>query len=296
MYARHLPILALGCVMVACGGQTPPSQLEEARASYERAVNGQAAQYAPDHLHVAQETLKKAEKEFDQDGVTSQLKSLAYVADREARFAEAKGEIAATNQRIEGMTRTMTDLRQQAIAQAANKARNTQEQLESERADLTAELEGEREARKQAQDQADKALEKLAETNKLKFQKDERGSVLTLSGSVLFSFNESDLLPQARQRLQEVARALKQYDERTFIIEGHTDSVGSDSYNMTLSRARAQSVANFLEMQGIPSAQLKVRAMGESAPVEPNTSPANRANNRRVEIIVTPRQGGLTMQ
>ena len=111
---------------------------------------------------------------------------------------------------------------------------------------------------------------------------------LTAPEAITFDFNSSTLKPQFRASLDTVAQTLSQYD-RTFVdVYGHTDSVGSDAYNQTLSERRAGTVADYLSTKGVTRARLGVRGFGESQPVASNDSDAGRAQNRRVEIKLVP--------
>src|SRR5690606_39012285 len=103
---------------------------------------------------------------------------------------------------------------------------------------------------------------------------------------VLFESAQTDLLPTARSRLDEVARVLRQHPGRSIVVEGHTDSQGSDAYNLELSQARAATVRAFLVNRGIPAENIRAVGRGETEPVADNRTPEGRANNRRVEIIV----------
>lgn len=116
-----------------------------------------------------------------------------------------------------------------------------------------------------------------------------RGLVITLSGSVLFASNKSDLLPSAQNRLTQVAEALVGARERTVTVEGYTDSIGSDASKKDLSLRRADTVRNFLVARGLPADRTKAEGMGKDRPIADNMSAEGRANNRRVEIIVSPK-------
>ena len=121
--------------------------------------------------------------------------------------------------------------------------------------------------------------------------------VITLSGSVLFATNKSELLPAAQTKLQEVARALTQQDKDSkILIEGHTDSQGADDMNMALSQRRAESVKNYLVSQGMAADRITAVGVGKQRPIADNASPEGRANNRRVEIIVQPTPGPSSTQ
>jgi OOP family OmpA-OmpF porin len=104
---------------------------------------------------------------------------------------------------------------------------------------------------------------------------------------VNFAFDRADLLPAAKEILdREVVGELKEDPALTVRVEGHTDAVGSDTYNQTLSEKRANAVRDQLIKQGISSSRIEARGYGESQPVADNESAIGRAKNRRVEIKV----------
>lgn len=109
---------------------------------------------------------------------------------------------------------------------------------------------------------------------------------LTMPSSITFGFDSATLTPQARSALDSVAKVLNQYPESTISITGHTDDIGSDSYNQKLSEERALSVSNYLSQHNVSYARLTTKGMGESMPKFPNTDEANRAQNRRVELAI----------
>jgi OOP family OmpA-OmpF porin len=103
---------------------------------------------------------------------------------------------------------------------------------------------------------------------------------------VNFELNSATLTADAIESLADVLTALRGEPSLRAEIAGHTDSTGSDSYNLDLSRQRAESVVNFLVAQGINRSRLDARGYGETRPQADNSSPAGRAMNRRVEFIV----------
>jgi outer membrane protein OmpA-like peptidoglycan-associated protein len=134
-------------------------------------------------------------------------------------------------------------------------------------------------ASEQRAKEANDALAKLAA------KEDARGLVITLSGSVLFRTNDATLLPAAQTRLDQVAEALVA-KQQNVVIEGYTDSRGSQSTNMELSQRRAESVRAYLVSRGFPAEKISARGMGPDKPIAENGTAEGRANNRRVEIVI----------
>jgi outer membrane protein OmpA-like peptidoglycan-associated protein len=114
--------------------------------------------------------------------------------------------------------------------------------------------------------------------------------ILNMPSSVTFDVDASDLKTAARQALNDVNAVLRSYPETRINVAGYTDSTGSNSYNQTLSERRAQSVATYLEQGGVDGGRINAVGYGESNPVASNDSEAGRAQNRRVEITLTPTQ------
>lgn len=107
---------------------------------------------------------------------------------------------------------------------------------------------------------------------------------VTLSSEVTFAFDSAELRPQAEVTLDEVARRLNEHTEVNVRIDGHTDSVGSNAYNLQLSQERADSVRNYLMSQGVSGNRMVATGYGEERPVATNDTDEGRAMNRRVEI------------
>jgi outer membrane protein OmpA-like peptidoglycan-associated protein len=114
----------------------------------------------------------------------------------------------------------------------------------------------------------------------------DRGLVLTL-GDVLFETGRSGLKMGATGNLNRLVAFLNEYPDRTALIEGYTDSVGSEDYNQGLSERRADSVKSYLVGEGIGTTRLSASGKGERDPVASNDSAAGRQQNRRVEVIIS---------
>ena len=109
----------------------------------------------------------------------------------------------------------------------------------------------------------------------------------TVKALILFEFDSAAILSESYPLLEEFAKALQEdLQNATLIIAGHTDNIGTDVYNLTLSRRRAEAVKSFLvSRHHIDEARLRVQAYGESQPIDSNSTRETRALNRRVEFI-----------
>ncbi|MEO8910020.1 MAG: OmpA family protein [Gemmatimonadaceae bacterium] len=112
------------------------------------------------------------------------------------------------------------------------------------------------------------------------------GIAVTFASGILFPFNSTEILPDGRTNLQQLASSLEKYPNSDILIVGHTDSVGTDAYNLDLSQRRALAAKNYLETLSVPSTRLQATGKGESEPIQPNDTDAGRAQNRRVEIAI----------
>lgn len=166
--------------------------------------------------------------------------------------------------------------------------------LEDQRARLSAQRDSERlDSRTREADRAnnevtlaradsDELRRQIAELNA---KETERGLVVTL-GDMLFETGKSQLKGDAFHNLEKLSGFLKSYPDRTLQIEGHTDNVGSEESNFSLSQRRAESVRTYLLGQGINASRLSAYGKGENSPVASNDSISGRSLNRRVEVII----------
>ena len=114
----------------------------------------------------------------------------------------------------------------------------------------------------------------------------ERGTLVTF-GDVLFDLDKAELKPAGMRGIQKLAEFLNENPERKVVVEGYTDSTGSDSYNQQLSERRAQSVRRALTHAGVDPQRIQAVGYGEQYPVASNDSPSSRAMNRRVEVTIS---------
>ncbi|SHE72222.1 Outer membrane protein OmpA [Modicisalibacter ilicicola DSM 19980] len=112
--------------------------------------------------------------------------------------------------------------------------------------------------------------------------------VLNMPSSVTFGFDSSELTPAARQALNDASAVMREYPETRITVAGHTDSSGSEQYNQRLSERRAEAVGNYLMQGGVARQRLDIVGYGENQPVASNANEQGRAQNRRVEITLTP--------
>ena len=266
--------------LAGCAATAPPSELIFAREAFVRASTGQAQQLVPAEVHKAKVALDLAEKSFKDEPKSFLTRDLAYIADRKARLAEALAVTAAGNVATAAANKSLAATQAEIAKTAQTDLAASEEANKVKSQQLTAE----QNARLEAEQRALAAQAELAKIAALK--EEARGLVLTLSGSILFASSKSELLPAARERLDQVATALLAMKDRKLTVEGHTDSQGSNDFNLGLSQRRAEAVRSYIISRGYSEKLIQASGIGEVRPVADNSNTEGRANNRRVEIII----------
>jgi outer membrane protein OmpA-like peptidoglycan-associated protein len=224
----------------------------------------------------------------------AQQKLIASAARDQASTAIAQGE----QQRL--MADAARDQAAQAQAQGAEQrqeadaARDQAAQAQAQGAEQRQEADAARAAAATAADAAalaaagaaSQASELQRQIDLLHARPTDRGLVLTL-GDVLFVSGHSELRAGSSEHLNRLVSFLNRYPERSAVIEGYTDSVGTQEYNQGLSERRAESVRSYLIAQGVDSSRLAASGRGESNPVADNASSDGRQQNRRVEVVIS---------
>ncbi len=189
----------------------------------------------------------------------------------------AKQQLSSASSEAE-RARILADIQAQEAALAKAQADAKAREAEKARA----------EAEAQARE-AEKAKAELAhlmkELSELQGQLTERGIVLTI-GDVLFATGKSDLNASAQLSIDKIAEFLQKKQNRNLLVEGHTDSVGSDEYNQGLSEQRAASVKSALVKRGIASERIVTVGYSKKYPLASNDTAAGKQQNRRVEVII----------
>jgi outer membrane protein OmpA-like peptidoglycan-associated protein len=262
MKTKLLIGMVVALVIVSCATTPKPNAtLESARAVVQSAeADPSVAKYDPLDLEAAKKDLEVAESAYlhhDEAGITQP----AYIASQTARLAKLKASAKADDARV-----------------AAGQDERNQIQLaarsrETENAKAARDLE------------AQKAASLQAEVDALKAKPTDRGLVLTL-GDVLFDTGKAELNSGAARKLDQLAQFLTEHPDRRVQIEGFTDSVGTDSYNLDLSQRRADAVRAALRGRGIDAARITTQGYGKEFAVASNADSGGRQLNRRVEVTI----------
>jgi outer membrane protein OmpA-like peptidoglycan-associated protein len=275
-----------------------PQELLAARSAVQSAESDPAVlSHAPNELRRATASLQRANALLAQREALSEITSAAYVAQQQARTAialaraktdeEAIKTAEADRERARADMRAAEAARAQARANAAEgraasataRALTAEQRAAAANADAAA-------AQASAADAQAQAAQLQQQLMDLRARPTDRGALVTL-GDVLFEFNRADIKATGHNELRKLAEFLKKHPDRQVLIEGHTDDIGSNTYNENLSRRRAEAVANALAALGVPSPRVTAVGYGESYPVAANTTDTNRALNRRVEVYIS---------
>lgn len=230
--------------------------------------NTQLAPYAPTAVADADRAVSAAEAAVSSKKDKGTVEQLTYLANSKIDVATAQAQ-----QRLgEEQFKQLSDQRNQVLLDA-----RSQEAAAAKAAAASAKADAEA-----ARAQAEMLRRQISELNA---KQTDRGLVVTL-GDVLFSTGKSDLKSGATANLNKLVAFLKQYPERSVIIEGHTDSTGSDEINQKLSEQRANAVKAFLVSGGIDDTRISTAGKGKADPVADNKTASGRQQNRRVEIVI----------
>jgi outer membrane protein OmpA-like peptidoglycan-associated protein len=280
---RTCSALAIFTTLAGCATASAPSELVSARSAYDRAQNGPTARLDPADLLTAKETLDRAEKSLTDNGDAQETKDIAYTAERRVEIAESRARTLVETQQKDSVTAQMNASQTATVRSTSAALGRANQQLAAQ----GQELQNAEQRRADAEKRAAQATADLERIGSVK--QEPRGMVITLSGSVLFASAQWELLPEAQVKLGDVAKALTERDpDSKMVVEGHTDSQGTPSFNLDLSQKRADAVRTYLVSRGIAGDRVTAQGFGLARPIADNGSAEGRANNRRVEIVVQP--------
>jgi outer membrane protein OmpA-like peptidoglycan-associated protein len=287
MKNNHFFALSLVGVAVMSGCSTMPQSttLDSARADYSNAQsNPQVVKLAPLQLKDAGEALDRANAAQTSHEDAEVVDSLAYVAKQKIALTQEIAQRKNAELTVSNATAERSKLQLQARTNEADQAHQQATLAKQSLEQKTAEANLARQ-----QDQAS-LVAMQAQMDEMKAKKTARGMVITL-GDVLFDTNQSQLKSGGERNVQKLAEFLKRYPQRTVLIEGFTDSRGSNSSNQVLSEQRAQAVSMALTNMGIDRARISTKGYGESYAIASNDTASGRQLNRRVEIMLSDEQG-----
>jgi outer membrane protein OmpA-like peptidoglycan-associated protein len=247
----------------------------------------EAAQMAEDariitfrKMHEEQLAQQKAAAEQDRATAQAEIEARRR-ADEQRAAADAAAAQAAQAQAAADAARVQAQQQQQQAQADAERARQAAAQADAQRAQADAQRQQAEAERAQMRERLMQQLNAVLET-----RESARGLIVNIN-DVLFDFNKYTLKPGAREKMAKVSGILLAYPGLKLQLEGHTDAIGSDDYNLKLSQQRADAVRDFLVEQGVSLANITAVGLGKDSPVASNDSAAGRQQNRRVELVVS---------
>ena len=238
-------------------------------------------------VQFAEDARALAAQRQDQARIAAEREAAAAQAKAEAE-AKAAAEAAEAKRKADEQAKRQAELAAAREAQmkaeadaAAAKAKAEADVLKAKEEAANAEAERARQAAAQLRAQLLSQFNRILETRDTP-----RGLVVNL-GDVLFDFGKYDLRPEAREKLAKLSGIILAHQGLNLAIEGHTDNVGSEEFNQTLSEKRAATVRQYLVDQGLDASSVTAAGFGKSSPIADNGSAAGRQKNRRVEIVVS---------
>jgi outer membrane protein OmpA-like peptidoglycan-associated protein len=271
-----------------------PLEVYEAENAVMIAEAAGAGKYAPESLASAKTDLTNAEDLNLHKSNSKQTITYARAAVQTAEDARIMTirKIKAEDEAEQRAARVQAE---QSAQRAQAEASAAQARAQADRARL-AQQQAEQNAQN-AQQQAEQTRERLrAQLNSvLQTQETARGLIMNLS-DVLFDFNKYTLKPEAREKLAKVSGILLAYPDLKVQVEGYTDNIGTDEYNQQLSEKRADSVRDYLVSQSVPGSNITAQGYGKSNPIADNATNSGRAQNRRVELVVSGASIGIQQE
>ena len=306
-----LTVLAAAMLAACASAPTSNAMLDEARSDYGIAqANTQTQALAPTELKQAGDALAMADAAFARREDTTRVNQLAYLARQrvalatetagrksfEATVAEAGAErdklrLAARTREADAATQTAAMATRDAAA-SQRQANASQQQAASAQQQAAASQQVAVASQMQAGEAERRASALELQLRDLNAKKTDRGMVITI-GDVLFDSGQAQLKAGGLRNIEKLGGFLKEYPQRKAIIEGYTDSTGSDSTNLALSGRRADAVLAALVGMGVSRSQLAAQGYGETHPVAGNASSGGRQMNRRVEIVLSDESGAV---
>ncbi|MBW4027535.1 MAG: OmpA family protein [Acidobacteria bacterium] len=274
-----------------------PLELYEAINAIQIAEAAGAKKYAPETLATAQQDLQNAQamdthKSNRKQEITYAREAVQASEDaRIMSIRKQKAEDAARRQQAQEQAeqaaqQAQLEAQQQATKRAQAEAQASEAEAQAAKAQAQAALA--QHAQQQAVDQTAQMRERLKQqlNQVLSTRETARGLIINMS-DVLFAFNKYDLKPDAREKLAKVSGILLAYPDLKLQIEGYTDNVGSQQYNEKLSQERADAVRDYLVSQGVAQGNIVATGYGENNPIAENSTANGRAQNRRVQLVVS---------
>lgn len=290
---RTAVALAITMALGACASAPQKSALlGEARSTYERVqAMPEVTAQAGVELQQAQQALQRAEGAAEQRAKPEVVDHYAYLARQAALLAEQRALRKAADQRVAASESERTKIQLQAREREAARASQLAASAQARAAGaarLAQSATAEAEQLRERQKSMEALQQELAE---LQAERTERGLVVALGNDVLFDTGRAELKAGATRALDRLAQFMQEHPERSVLIEGFTDSTGGETYNLDLSRRRADAVRTALITRGANADRVSAVGYGEEYAVASNANSGGRQLNRRVEVVISDESG-----
>jgi outer membrane protein OmpA-like peptidoglycan-associated protein len=277
-----------------------PLNMYEARNAVEIAQTRGADKYAPEIFSKAKGSLQMAENSLAQKAddkviISNSRQTIQFAEDARRLTEERREAERIANEKAAAAAAAKAEAEAKAAAEAAEAKRKSDAEAQrqadlaaAEQAKLKAAQDAARaDAERSRKAAADLRAQLLEQFNRVLETRDTPRGLVVNMGDVLFATGKYDLRPEAQIVLAKLSGIILSHPGLNLAVEGYTDSVGSEDFNLKLSQQRADTVRDYLVNQGLPDSFVTAKGFGEADPVADNGTPAGRQQNRRVEIVVS---------
>lgn len=283
VHRSGITVTAAGLLVIAACATplTAPQGADTARSKLtELKADSELASRAPLEIKEAEAAVKAAEVPRE-DGAYA--RHLVLMADHTVDIAHARAQSRLYEDQREGLSEQSEKARLDSRTREADRAHSDARSARADAAIARTEADAARLKTETMRRESDELERQIADLNA---RETDRGLVVTL-GDLLFATGKSELKGGAAANLGRLAAFLHEYEDRSVMIEGHTDNIGSEESNFDLSQRRAESVQSYLIGRGIRASRISTSGLGEGSPVADNASVTGRQQNRRVEVIIS---------
>lgn len=279
---RSTPIVAGIFLLSACASapKTPEAPLDSRVNLNALQADSELATRAPVEMKAAEAAVKAAEVPREDGRYATHL---VLLADQKVEIARARAQSRHYEDQRRALSEQSERARLDARTSEADRARSDAQTARADADSARADASSARDEMAASQAMRRDLQRQIAELNA---RETDRGLVVTL-GDLLFATGSANLTGGAGPNLDKLANFLGEYADRTVLIEGHTDSVGSAQSNQSLSERRAESVKSYLVNRGVQAHRLTTAGLGQGSPVAGNETATGRQQNRRVEVIIS---------